>query len=63
MSGYTIKTLIEDLRLMICESGSEDISVVIRHVSEHEFGPEDNLENFYVFYDEKTNQVVIRVQN
>lgn len=59
----TAESLIVDLQGAISEAGKENVAVVIRHVSDNEFGPEDNLSDFYVFYDENEDKVVIKVRN
>lgn len=59
----TVATLIADLQGIICEAGSEDVEVVVRHCSEHEFSPEDDLRDFYIVFDEKENKAIINVKN
>ena len=55
----TVATLIADLQGIICEAGSEDMEVVVRH----EFSPEDDLRDFYIVFDEKENKAIINVKN
>ena len=59
----TAISLIDALKWAIYKSGSENTEVVIRHSSEHEFGPEDDLRDFCVYYDEKAKKCVISVTN
>ena len=59
----TAESLISDLQGAISEAGREDVEVVVRHVSDHEFGPDDNLSDFFVFYDKDEDKVIIKVRN
>ena len=60
--SFTAYGLCQKLEELMDEANG-NVNVVIRHITAHEFGPDDDMEDFIVFFDEGTDKIIIEVVN